>query len=224
MTATPEQQSGGETGPRGFSGWQVAGIVGLAVVATAGLGFWLLSQYVFVDEFAPVELAASEERALDGKLRALGVDVREPGSPEPPPPARYSESGAIRAVRLSERELNAMLARDPDLARRVSVDMAQDLLSVLVLVPVDEGFPVLGGRTLRVHAGVELAFEGGRPLVKLRGVSIMGVPLPNAWLGDLKNVDLVREFGGEPGFWQSFAEGVANIRVEEGELLIELRE
>ena len=43
----------------------------------------------------------------------------------------------------------------------------------------------------------------------------MGVPIPNAWLGGLKNVDLVTEFGAEPGFWQPFSEGVEHIRVED---------
>ncbi|MCI5144582.1 MAG: arginine N-succinyltransferase, partial [Candidatus Electrothrix sp. AR3] len=55
-------------------------------------------------------------------------------------------------------------------------------------------------------------------------VSLMGVPLPNAWLGGLKNIDLMQEFGGDPGFWQSFGEGVETIRIREGELYLQLRE
>jgi hypothetical protein len=34
----------------------------------------------------------------------------------------------------------------------------------------------------------------------------------------------VREFGGEAGFWKSFADGVDHIRVSEGRLEIELKE
>ena len=52
----------------------------------------------------------------------------------------------------------------------------------------------------------------------------MGVPVPNAWLGGLKNIDLVSEFGDTQGFWKSFAEGVDNIRVEEGKLVVKLKE
>ena len=37
-------------------------------------------------------------------------------------------------------------------------------------------------------------------------------PSPNAWLGNLKNVDLVKEFGGDEGFWKSFSDGVENIQ------------
>ena len=91
-------------------------------------------------------------------------------------------------------------------------------------MPMDQDFPVLGGKTLRARAGVEFAYENQRPVVKLRGLSIMGVPLPNAWLGGLKNIDLVREFGSDQGFWKAFADGVAAVKVEEGNLMIQLKE
>ena len=73
-------------------------------------------------------------------------------------------------------------------------------------------------------AGLELDYRNRNPVVILRGVSVMGVPIPNAWLGNLKNVDLVEEFGGRPGFWQSFSAGVETIAIEDGRLLIELKE
>ena len=85
-------------------------------------------------------------------------------------------------------------------------------------------FPVLGGKTLRFNAGVEMAYINGQPKVVLKGVSVMGVPIPSAWLGGLKNVDLVTEFGAGPGFWKSFSEGVENIRVEDGRIKLKLKE
>ena len=51
-----------------------------------------------------------------------------------------------------------------------------------------------------------------------------GVPIPNAWLGGLKNIDLVREFGGGEGFWKALADGIEDIRVQDGKLLIQLAE
>jgi hypothetical protein len=83
---------------------------------------------------------------------------------------------------------------------------------------------VPGGQTLKVRAGLELAYREGRPSVALRGIRIMGVPLPNAWLGGIKNIDLVREHGVKEGFWKAFADGVGDIRVEEGRLRIRLNE
>ena len=217
------QEAQGQVVKKGFSGWQVLGIVLLAIVVTVGVSYWVLSQYVFVEAFDPVELNTPEQRTLQSKLRVLGVEAREPSSPaaEPEP---YSEEGASREVRFSERELNGMLANNTDLARKLAVDLSQDLLSVVLLVPLEEGFPVLGGQTLRVHAGVELAVNNDKPVVRLKGVSLMGVPLPNAWLGDLKNVDLVNEFADDPGFWRSFSEGVDSVHVEDGQLVLKLRE
>ncbi len=52
----------------------------------------------------------------------------------------------------------------------------------------------------------------------------MGVPVPNAWLGGIKNVDLISEFGQDEGFWKAFADGVQNIQVVEGDLVIKLKE
>ena len=89
---------------------------------------------------------------------------------------------------------------------------------------MEPDFPVLGGKTLRFNAGVEMAYREGRPIVVLKGVSIMGVPIPNAWLGNLKNIDLVQEFGTDAGFWKSFSEGVDNIHVVEGTIKIKLKE
>lgn len=217
------QQAQGRAVKKGFSGWQVLGIVLLAIVVTFGVSYWLLSQYVFVEAFDPVELNTSEQRTLQSKLHVLGVDSQAPSSPaaEPEP---YSEEGASREVRFSERELNGMLTNNTDLARKLAVDLSQDLLSVVLLVPLEEGFPVLGGQTLRVHAGVELAVNNDKPVVRLKGVSVMGVPLPNAWLGNLKNVDLVNEFADDPGFWRSFSEGVDSVHVEDGQLVLKLRE
>lgn len=82
----------------------------------------------------------------------------------------------------------------------------------------------MGGKTLKVSAGTELAYANGRPIVILKGVSVWGVPIPNAWLGNLKNVDLVKEFGGDEGFWKTFAEGIEDIHIVEGELKIKLLE
>ena len=91
------------------------------------------------------------------------------------------------------------------------------------MVPLDPDFPMLGGKTLKIKAGAELAYREGRPVVKLKGVSLMGVPMPNAWLGGIKNIDLIKEFG-EEGFWKTFADGVESIGVVEGVLKIRLKE
>jgi hypothetical protein len=234
---TLEAQATTETPPRhrGLRGIHVVWIILATILVTAAVTFWVVRTYIYAKDFKPVELSAAEQQRLDAKLRVLGYD------PAPTPavtpgaagkesdeqwlrPERYTEAGAKREVSFSERELNAMVAKNRDLAKKLSVDLGNDLVSARILIPVDPDFPILGGKTLRVSTGVEMAFREAKPVVVLKGVSIMGIPIPNAWLGGLKNIDLISEFGDSDGFWKSFADGVENIRVEEGSLKIELKE
>ncbi len=195
----------------------------VAVIATLLITVWVVKSYLFVSEFNPVTLDPEEEQVLETKLKRL--DVLETGTGDMSlEPEVYSEEGAKREINFTERELNALLAKNTDLARKLAIDLADDLVSIKLLVPMDEDFPMLGGKILRLKAGAEFAYRDERPVVVLKGVTIMGVPVPNAWLGGIKNIDLVKEFGTDEGFWKSFSEGVADIRIEEGRLRIKLKE
>lgn len=184
--------------------------------------------YLTQKKLEPVELSPKEETSLNKKLKQFGlptissksiVETDNDLTPEP-----YSEDPTKREISFSEKELNAMLAKNTDLAEKIAIDLAENLASAKMLIPLDPDFPFLGGKTLKLKAGAELAYANERPIVVLKGVSVWGVPVPNAWLGNLKNVDLVKEFGGDEGFWKSFADGVENISVAEGQLKIKLKE
>lgn len=211
---------------RRFSGLQVLGIVFLVILVTALITAFILKRYLWPSEFRPVELNQKEEQVLEGKLQRLQTldgNVAVVGD-EPLVAEAYNEDDAKREIFFEERELNALIARNTNLANRLAVDLSSNLASAKLLVPLADDFPVMGGKTLRVTAGVEMAFENSRPIVILKGISLMGVPVPNAWLGNLKNVDLVREFGGDEGFWKAFSEGVELIEVSDGRLHIKLKE
>ncbi|MDH3976915.1 MAG: arginine N-succinyltransferase [Gammaproteobacteria bacterium] len=226
-TESPEKSP--EKRRSGFSGKQVALIV-LAVVLIAVVAtFWTLRTYVYPSAFEPVTLNAREEQVLDAKISQLSGGVSnqsEAGESDQSwlREAPYDEAGANRRVEFSEKEINALIARDPELGRRVAIDLSDNLASARILIDVPPDFPVMPGRTIRVSAGLELAYAADRPVVKLQGVSVMGVPLPNAWLGNMKNIDLVNQFGNESGFWQSFSEGIDFVRVEDGRLSVKLKE
>lgn len=214
---------------RGGLRWpQVLLIILATVVVTTLLTIWLIRTFVFPSDFEPVQLSQSEEQVLEAKIKRL--DAMQFGTTEGEivdgklTPEVYSEDPEKRTITFTERELNALLAKNTDLADKVAVDLADKLVSAKILVPMDEDFPILGGRVLRIKTGVVFDYRDARPIVKLRGVSLMGVPVPNAWLGGLKNVDLVAEFGGNEGFWKSFADGVEDIQVEEGGVLLKLKE
>lgn len=216
---------------KGFTAKQViAMVVGsmcLAIFATA----FAIKLFLFPSPFKPVVLSPKEEQKLSRKLemfdnmegeRVTSENEYQKGSILKP--EQYSEEGASRTIIFNERELNSIIAKNTDLADKLAIDLSLDMVSLKILIPLDPDFPMLGGKTLKVKTGAELAYREGRPVVKLKGVSIMGVPMPNAWLGGLKNIDLVREFGGDEGFWKSFADGVETISVEEGGLKIQLKE
>jgi hypothetical protein len=208
------------------------GIVTASLISTL-VALAAVYLYLFPGSFKPVTLSAGEEQALENKLVRLEAIQRSPAlhskrlNPKPGgtlQPERYSETGASREIVLTERELNALLAKNTDLAEKLAIDLSQDLASAKLLIPLDEEFPLLGGKTLNVTAGLEMAYRGERPMVALRGISLWGVPIPNAWLGNMKNVDLVSEFGGQEGFWSAFADGIEEIEVREGQLRVRLKE
>jgi hypothetical protein len=212
---------------------KILGIVVFASVISTLVVLWAVYAYLFPGAFTPVTLSAGEQQVLESKLERLDsmqrspalhrgrlqVDQNEGLQPEP-----YNETGANREIILTERELNALLANNTDLATKLTIDLSQDLASANLLIPLDEEFPLLGGKTLKVTAGLKLAYKNNKPVVALRGISLWGIPIPNAWLGNMKNVDLVEEFGDQEGFWSVFADGIDEVEISEGQLRVRLKE
>ena len=232
------QNSGQKESNKRFSGAQVAGIVAAVVVLTVVVTLVAAWFFLHPRPFTPVVLSQQEQQQLADKLERVeavtGVAAPSVSGDTPArdeytadgrlQPEAYSEEGAARQVSFTEREVNALIATNTDLADKFAVDLARNLVSVKMLVPLEPDFPFFGGKTLRVRAGVEVAYRAGKPIIRLKGVSLMGVPLPNAWLGGLKNIDLVQEFSTEQGFWKAFAEGVESIDVADGTINIVMKE
>jgi len=207
----------------------------IIVLIIAGVGFsvWWIKHNIFASRFTPTRLNTQEQQILDDKLNELQTAARKehPGSrattqepARPLTPAPYSESGARRTIRLTEKELNALIANQPEMAQRIAIDLSEDLISLKLIVPIDPGIPLMGGKTLRLHAGLSIHYQDGTPSIAIQGVSLGGIPLPNAWLGNLKHKNLLKEFGTQNGFWQVFGAGVAEINVFRGSIQIRLKE
>ena len=211
------------------NGWRTFGIVVITVFITASVGYWLVTNYLFPTAFTPVVLSEKDQQILDQKLERLGGSSgtgiqKTSGAQKRLEPEAYSEVGASREINFSEKEFNALLAKNTDLASKLAFDFSDNLASAKLLVNLDPDFPVLGGKTLKVTAGMEIKLANGKPSAILKGVSVWGVPIPNAWLGNLKNTNLNKEFGEAGGFWQAINEGVEEIEVKEGKLHIKLKE
>ena len=216
----------------------VAGAL-LLMLVTIGVTLWVARTWLFPTPFEPVRLDAAETRVLDDKLARLGgAPLALPGGQPGPDagraasttapddglarPEAYREDPAARTVRLSQRELNALLARSTDLGQRVALHLGRDTVSASIIVPIPADFPIMAGQNLRLTGGLGLRHEQGRAVVVLEGVSLMGVPLPAAWLGGLKGRDLIAVYGGQEGFWRQFAAGIEQLRVEDGQLTVRL--
>ena len=209
------------------NGWRTFGIVIISVFISASVGYWLVTSYLFPTAFTPVVLSENDQQRLDQKLERLGIGAggnTGASTQKTLEPEAYSEVGASREINFSEKEFNALLAKNTDLASKLAFDFSDNLASAKLLVNLDPDFPVLGGKTLKVTAGMEIKLANGKPSAILKGISVWGVPIPNAWLGNLKNTDLNKEFGEAGGFWQAINEGVEEIEVKEGKLHIKLKE
>ena len=209
------------------------GIVGVAILITVLLTTWWITHNIYASPFEPTRLSPDEQQVLESKITKLKQSaVTDKESMSPPPtdhnaplePEPYTEDEANREIRLSEKEINALVAKNPETARRVAIDLADNLVSVKLLIPMDQELPILGGTTLRVKFGVNVSYENESPVVAMRGVSLGGIPLPKAWWGDIKDKNLIEEFGGEGGFWDQFSKGVDNIKIREGQLWVKLKE
>jgi hypothetical protein len=212
---------------------KMLGIVVIASIISTLVALVAIYFYLFPGSFNPVTLSAKEEQVLEQKLSRLDTMQRSPvlhknnrqtDNKDTLQPERYSESDANREIILTERELNALLAKNTDLASKLAIDLSKDLASAKLLIPLDEEFPVLGGKTLKVTAGLEMSYRSEKPVVALRGISLWGVPIPNSWMGNIKNVDLVQEFGNEQGFWKAFADGIDEIEISNNQLRVKLKE
>lgn len=231
---TPEEAS--ENKAQTKSKWpRILGIIALFFIVLIIASAWWIKHNLYASPFNPTKLNEKEQQVLNTKLDRLEQSVQKQGKfsrtgPDEKmskgrlEPERYTEDPAKREIRITEKELNALIAKDEETARRVAIDLSDDMVSLKLVIPVDNDMPILGGKTLRLTCGVTLRHEAGKPVVILRGVSIGGIPIPNAWLGNLKNIDLVQEFGGQRGFWEAFSRGVENIKVSNGSLYIKLKE
>lgn len=231
MTGELPRQPLPNTPKKGFSGMQVLGIVVGAMFITIVATVFAIKIFFFSGPFTPVKLSPGEAQQLAEKIGRVegfnnqaALKENEYAKDGSLIPERYSEEETSRDINFTERELNAMIARNTELAEKLAISLAENMVSIKLLIPLDNDLPMLGGKTLRVNAGAELAYREGRPVIKLKGISLMGVPMPNAWLGGIKNIDLIKEFGTNDGFWKTFADGVDSISVVDGFLKVQLKE
>ncbi|MGB0992687.1 MAG: hypothetical protein ACPG32_09485, partial [Akkermansiaceae bacterium] len=154
----------------------------------------------------PVVLNDSEQKALNHKIEAVQERTYEPGS---------------KVITLTEREINALFHSNTGLGDQVRFELANNAVHARIKTDLDEDLPILGGKTLKAKARFKLTDETNNPAIILDDLTVWGISLPNAWLGEMKGQNLLANLGSE--FSNSgFADGVKNINVNHGKITIHL--
>lgn len=185
--------------------------------------------YFHGPSFSPVVLTQHEQQVIDGKLELAGgdpifspSDVLEPN--DKPIVVREDDP---RTIIFTEREINAVLHHNTDLAEKLYIDLKNDAIVAKIVYPVEEDVAVIGGKTLRANVTMQTFLdENGQLQIALGDVTVSGIPLPNAWLFDAKGKNLVDLDSGPDGtgLLKRIADGIADFKVEKNQIRIRLNE
>ncbi len=102
-------------------------------------------------------------------------------------------------------------------------------VSATILAPVEQDVPLLGGHTVRLQVAFNTKLDDHRRFaLSLADVSVGGISLPNAWLNNMKGLNLLAQddsSGREDSpFLNGFAAGIKDFQVRDGELRMVLNE
>lgn len=198
-----------------------------AVIAVSATLWWLKRP------IEPVTLDAKEQAVLDEKVRVFEqartsppADAAAPGQPNeggaPAPEPVYLPGS--KTLRLTEREVNALLNQNTEFGDKVRIELAKDAVHAYLAVPIPPDFPIGGGTTFRARGRFQIkVVEGETPSAVLEDVTVIGLSLPKAWLGDLKGRNLLEDEARKAGKG-AFLQGIKSLQVEPGNLVLEVNE
>ena len=196
--------------PRARSGWRIAFIVLLVLVvlilSVAAATWWWIGRPI-----TPTVLSPGEQQALEQKLAVIEEAEEAPD---------YVPGDKV--IVLTERELNGLLEQH-NLGDQVQLDLGKDALHARVQTKIPADSPIFPDKTLKGRARFLLTEENGSPSVVLDDVTIWGISLPNAWLGNIKGENLVELVADE--LQNNFiADGIESLQVNRNEIVIHLAE
>ena len=103
----------------------------------------------------------------------------------------------------------------------MQVNFEEGAVSSVIILTAPENFPFVAGQKIRMRLTFGTSMNPGQKLsFTLNDVSLGGISLPNAWLADLKGVDLIaKNIESDPGL-QRFLAGIQQFEVHEGALRV----
>jgi hypothetical protein len=198
----------------------VLGTLVLGCGITAAASAWWVKRNIYASPMQPVRLNTAEQQTLDAKLKALQ------SPPAAVQPRVLTPEEQRRTLILTQKEINAYLA-EQNLGEQVRVDLGEGTVSATMIVPIppDSGLPLVSGTTLRLTMSVDAVMDANKKLaIKLTDVRLGGISLPNAWLGDLKGVNLVADSVTTDPAIQRFLAGIKEMEIHPDGLRVLLNE
>lgn len=129
-----------------------------------------------------------------------------------------------KVLKLTEREVNGLLNENTGLGNTVRLEFGRDAINAYLAVPIPKDFPIGGGKTFRARGRFRVSIgDGGAPFAILEDVSVFGLSLPKAWMGGIKGENLLGEAVGEQKGGPRL-KGIKSLRVEPGELVLEVED
>ena len=182
----------------------ILAILGLGV-AIAGATIWWVNRPI-----QATVLTSPEKTKLEQKLSLV---EQQPDDPEYVP--------GEKEIVLTERELNGLIHENTALGDKLKLELAKDAVHARISADIPDDFPVMAGKKLKGKARFVIKDESGTPALILEDLTIWGISLPNAWIGDLKGQNLLGNLI-SPG--KGNLAGVEEISVSNRTLVIKLAE
>jgi len=179
------------------------GLAGITVLVVVFVCWWIGFRPI-----KPVELSVKEEKVLQEKVEVIQKPSYEKGKKE---------------IILSEREINGLINKHTKLGDRVKLELADDAIHLLAKVDVPKESPIMGGSTVNIKARAQVKVEKGDPRFILEDVTCMGISMPNDWLGDIKNINLLDHVGTDTDKG-AILNGMKSLEVKSGEIVIQLKD
>ncbi len=211
----------------------LAAVLTTGVIAVGGTVWWV-KHHFDPKPMKPVVLTAQEQAALESKLAVFGdpplapVTVQVPAGQGQPPaspvPVPEAAPGAEhRTLIFTEREVNAYFARQ-NLGENVQISFAEGKVVAGIIVEAPPDFPFFAGQKVRLRMTFGTGFSPEQKMSFIfDDLSVGGISLPNAWLGDLKGVDLVQKNLESDPALQRFLRGIESIELHRGSAKVVLR-
>ena len=182
----------------------ILAILGLTA-CIAGAALWWVNRPI-----QATVLTTPEKATLEQKMAAIDPDTADP---------EYVPGE--KEIVLTERELNGLIHENTTFGDKLKLELAKDAVHARISADIPEDFPVMAGKKLKGKARFVVKDEAGTPAFILEDLTLWGISLPNAWLGELKGQNLLGNLISPSG--TSLA-GVDDISITNRTLVIKLAE